>query len=419
MKTLRQISLSTSLLTYVALSFLSIFILIFQTAYYSLPAVQNVLWYPGDLPGIGITEVPKSFGQHYFGDFLHVITASTRSLGETPYYPYMASSLTIGKLFSLFPYQLSVFAFFGLFLPVFLSPLLLLTKSLSSTERVLLLMVASFNIGTLYLIDRGNIQLVVSASISLFFLFQAKQKNLIAALCLSIGMSIKIWPIIFLLPLFLIRSYKPILIAISSAIALNFLPLLTFYASDPRRWSYTQSQISQILTFSSIDSGLWHAGGKNTSLAALIYFVGQVQSFTSFRDLLLSNYALVQYIGVFALLIGLLKNRKSLRNQFLLVSIFALIVPSAQYGYSMSILIPTLCFGIYEQVAGRKSGCGNTNIPLPYHLVILSMLPISLVLPIEQTSQWFVDLNTLLSPILLSAAFILLIIPLRPVESNS
>ena len=40
---------------------------------------------------------------------------------------------------------------------------------------------------------------------------------------------------------------------------------------------------------------------------------------------------------------------------------------------------------------------------------MFAMIPISYVLPVQQTEQWFVDMNTLFTPIMLGISFIGLI----------
>ena len=404
----KSLGLELPLILYVSASFISLFILIFQSSYYKLDAIHNVLWSSYDLPGIGITNIPKPFGEHFFGDFLHVITASTRDLGDTLYYPYLPASLIVGKFFSIFSYQFAVILYFSVFFTVYFRPLHLIWNLLNITEKFLLAIFLSFNIGTLYLFDRGNIQLVVSAFIAVFIFYIAKKRYNLAALALGVAVSIKLWPLFFVFPLIRLKKYRAFALLCIMAIVLNVLPLLIFKSNSLGTFGYIKSQFAQIVSFGSLQSGLWHAGGKNSSFAALLYFLDNFTAFHQPFRFILQHFVILQMLGLIGVAFVLLRNRLLLGEQFLTISLFLLLFPSAQYGYSMSILIPTLIYCIYEKYHLRNNNLKDT-LDYIFYWTMFAMIPISYVLPVQQTEQWFVDLNTLFTPIMLGISFIGLI----------
>jgi len=388
---------------YCLLSMVSIFVLLVQASYLNLDPLHNLLWSSSDLPGIGITKIPLSFGNHFFGDFLHVITAGTRPLGDTPYYPYLPASLIVGKIFSIFSYRVAVVIYFLLFFTLFLSPLRQTDKALAFPERVLLYFFVFFNIGTLYLFDRGNIQLVVSACISMYFYCLMTLRYRLAAVFLGVAVAIKLWPVLLIFPFIRWKKYRSVLLSLVTALSLNLIPLLFFSTDRMSRWSYLKSQFLQIISFGSINSGLWHAGGKNSSIAAFYYFCTSVLKIDILFPLLL-KYFVVTQIALTALLIyALLKKQLSTGEQLIVISVFLLIIPSAQYGYSLSILFPAILYKMWEIFFSKDEY--SRTIDYKYLLLILSCLPISYVLAIKQPSQWIIDVNTLLTPLLLTVSF--------------
>ncbi len=401
----KSLELEYILLLYVSASFLSLCILILQSSYYNLDSIHNVLWSSYDLPGIGITNIPKSFGVHFFGDFLHVITASTRDLGDTLYYPYLPASLIVGIFFSIFSYQFAVFLYFLIFFPIFFRPLFLIWHFLTTTQKFLMSIFLTFNIGTLYLFDRGNIQLVVSAFIALFIFFFAKKRYSLAAIALGVAVSIKLWPIFFVFPLFRLKKYRSFALLCFTALVLNVLPLLYFNSNSLGLFGYIKAQFLQIISFGSLQSGLWHAGGKNSSFSAFLYFFDEFTPLHQPFRFVLQHFIFLQILGLLGVIFILLKNRLLLSEQFLVIALFLLLFPSAQYGYSMSILIPVLIFCVYEKHYSINITKSDKTLGYTFYCAIFAMIPISYVLPVQQTEQWFVDMNTLFTPTMLGISF--------------
>ncbi len=398
----KGLTITSLLIYYTGLTILNFLVLLFQNAYYGLDTIHNLIWYSPDLPGIGITEIPQSFGIHYFGDFLHVITAATRELGNTPYYPYLPASLIVGAFFSWFPYTLAVGLYFITFFPLYFLPVYLVRQFLDSSGKLLISIFLIFNIGTLYLFDRGNIQLVVSACLSAFIYFYAIEKHIAASVFLSIAASIKLWPVLFIWPLLKAKEWRSIVWFSTIVLSLNILPLLIFETNGSSKINYILEQFNQIISFGSIESGLWHAGGKNSSLTALFYSMSEFTPIQEPFKFLLEHFLIVQVLGLLMFTIGLLRSKLSPSENFIFIALFLLLFPSAQYGYSASILIPILVFHFYERSKSISKKVDRRTFESKVLLLMLALLPVSYVLPIEQASaQWVIDVNTFLTPTLL------------------
>lgn len=394
----RTISLNALVSIYCFGIVINLFVLIFQSAYFGTDGIHNYIWYSQDLPGIGIKNPPQAFGNHYFGDFLHVLIAGDRKLGDTPYFPYLPASILFGKFFSFFSYRFAVSLYFLIFIPILYVMIILLKKNLEKYDTVNLILPLVFNTGLLYLIDRGNIQLIVSAGISLFLYFLYLKKPILSGLALGIAISIKFWPIIFLIPLLRKENRKLINAAIISFFLLNVLALLIFDINSKGWIAYLHSQFSQIIQFGSINSGLWHAGGKNSSLAAFFNLIGHFDLLRDPIAFLLANYFAIQIVGAILLLLMLHRHPMLISESMLLCGVYILIFPSAQYGYSLSILIPLIIFNLLETCL-PKAGLKSHRIGLHLLFALIAIMPISFVLPLNQSSQWLVDVNTVLTPL--------------------
>jgi hypothetical protein len=403
----KGLSMPSLLIYYAGLTLLNFLVLIFQSAYYGSDTIHNLIWYSPDFPVIGLTEIPQPFGNHFFGDFLHVITAATRELGDTPYYPYLPASLIVGEFFSWFPYAFAVGLYFIIFFSLYFLPVYLVRGVLDSAGKLLLSFFLIFNIGTLYLFDRGNIQLVVSACLSAFIYFYAKQKHITAAVFLGIAASIKLWPILFIWPMLRVKEWRPIIWFSTTVLSLNILPLLIFNTNGFSKIQYIREQFDQIVSFGSIESGLWHAGGKNSSLTAMLYSISEFTPIQEPFKFLLEHFLVIQVLGLLTIAIGLLRNQLSPSENFLFIALFVLLFPSAQYGYSASILIPILIFHFYEKSVFTTKKTSRITHEYKVLSIMLALLPISYVLPIEQSSvQWIIDVNTFLTPAFLLIAYI-------------
>jgi Glycosyltransferase family 87 len=406
----KEMTLTTLLISYAIITILNFLVLIFQSAYYNLDTIHNLVWYSPDFPVIGLTEIPQPFGQHFFGDFLHFVTAATRDMGDTPYYPYLPASLIVGKFFSLFPYTIAVLLYFLIFFPLFLLPILLIKDRLNSSDKLLISIFLIFNIGTLYLFDRGNIQLFVSACFSVFVYFYAKRKYVPAVIFLGIAAAVKLWPILFIWPLLRLKEWRVLVWFLLTILILNAVPFLIFDTSGSSQIQYLREQFNQIISFGSIGGELWHAGGKNSSLSALFYSIIEYTPMTEPFQFMIKHFIIIQVIGLMATAVGLIGNQLLPSQKFMLLAIFLLIFPSAQYGYSASILTPVLIYHIYEKF--KLVNLKKEEVTFGYEILILmlAVLPISYVLPIQQTSsQWLVDLNTFLTPTLLTISYLVIL----------
>jgi hypothetical protein len=240
-----------------------------------------------------------------------------------------------------------------------------------------------------------------------FVYFYAKQKHITAAVFLGIAASIKLWPVLFIWPLLRAKEWRPIVWFSTIVLFLNVLPLIIFETNGSSKINYILEQFNQIISFGSIESGLWHAGGKNSSLTALFYSMSEFTPIQEPFKLLLEHFLIIQVLGLLMIAIGLMRNQLSPSENFIFIALFVLLFPSAQYGYSASILIPILVFHFYERSRSISKKVDRLTFEFKVLLLMLALLPVSYVLPIEQASvQWIIDVNTFVTPTLLLIVYI-------------
>lgn len=207
-------------------------------SYLNRGSIQHFLSFDGpDGPsGYANSVNPSRLGVHYFGDYLLSRWQSQMSSPwffssplQGPLNNYLPFTIGIFWLFSRFSYWTSFLLFMFIPLTVFFGVTWKALSSVSVSERLQVLttcvvLTAPF----ISLMDRGNVQIYLTASLALsLYLFLAKHETA-AAISLGFAIALKGYPI-FLISLWIrARRWKDVCIAGITALLLTLLPLL-FY----------------------------------------------------------------------------------------------------------------------------------------------------------------------------------------------
>jgi len=389
--------------------FLSLCYLLVKFNYYQTNHFNNFFWNWGDFPGIPNVPEVSPLGNHYFGDFLHLITVSKNDPGTIPYWPYFPFANLFGLPFLNINYLFAYFYFATFFFLLSYINIIRIVKYLAFKDVIILLIFILSNVGSIYMLDRGNIQLAVTAFISLGVFFLLKGKVNLSAFFIGLSAALKIWPILFLIIFLKRKRFKPFVIGISSFVVVNIIALLILDVAISDFVSYLLNQISEISRFNTYQGELWHAGGKNTSLLVLVNILDQNGIFSSFVNILISHYKYFQLLTLFGFIFLYLKTKVlNPTVELLLISCFLLIIPTAQYGYStsiISILIPLLIINPFHSetiIPHNFFEKVRQFIKVNSILIILGIILVPWTIRIRDLSgdlRYPLDLNSILSPI--------------------
>lgn len=200
---------------------------------YFLGSPNSVLSYAAfDIPSIrpeAFSE-PRSFGIHYFGDFLQPFDWATLGNPWTDIFPganYPPMAVDFFKIFQIFPYKVAV--------AIYLSTMALATAVgswiLLPNLNFPLRLLASVGLGvfsapTLSALDRGNISGYLVPIFALYVWATLNRKNSLLAISFGLLVGIKLWPILLLATAFSSNRLKPHLIGLAGAGAVSLLSLL-------------------------------------------------------------------------------------------------------------------------------------------------------------------------------------------------
>lgn len=239
-----------------------------------------------------------------------------------------------------FDYKENMIAQLGYFLFVFVSIMIIAISVkiiVKGNDIINTLLIASliFSGPMFFLLERGNILLIVIALTMLFCaLYDSDNKYLryIAYVSLAIAAAIKIYPAVFGLLLIKRRRYKDAAILAVIGIAVFVLPFFAFGGF---------SSLGKMLTgmtaanAENVGSGFGYNFSLTNILRILAVFLGKhIETVPK----------LIVYSGVFALLIGFVIARKEWQQLFFL-SMICLWTPFFSYTYSLVLLfLPVLSF---------------------------------------------------------------------------
>jgi hypothetical protein len=174
------------------------------SAYFGFDFHSLISSQSNDPPSVVPISPENTFGVHTFGDFLlpsEWARLDNPWLNELPpLNPYPPLAMFIFKVFTVFPYKISLILFLGLNLVSLLFPIihhLRHSKKSGNFSGILLFLMLST--GFISTLDRGNVIGLIVAPTYLFFFFFKNGEYRKANLMLAFIISIKIYPILLLL----------------------------------------------------------------------------------------------------------------------------------------------------------------------------------------------------------------------------
>ena len=203
-------------------------------------------------------------------------------------------------------------------------------------------------------------------------------------------------------------SVESLLLGLATFVILNFLALLFLQIPILEIFPFISQQINEIRQFNSAEGALWHRGGKNTSLLVTLNILNQIDIMSKIVTFLIEHYLYIQAVAllVFVILYFRLKQKNTIL-ELLIIGCFLLVIPTAQYGYStsiLSILVPLL---LVDPIFFNENIKFARNIREKFVfflakrsiIVILAIVLVSWTIRIPDRSgdtRYLMDLNSLL-----------------------
>ena len=212
---------------------------IFFASYFNKGTIQNVFSYVGaDGPTGYVNSVkPKELGVHLFGDYLLPRWQSELKS------PWFISDPVTGPVNNYLPFTMAVFWLFGriaywksflLFMSIGIGTMLTaIWFSVKGTSRMKKLQLISAGVLVsgpfISVIDRGNVQVLLTALCCLSLFLWLSNRKTMAAIALGLAVALKGYPVLLLLLWIRERRWKDCLISLSTIFVVTITPLF-FYS---------------------------------------------------------------------------------------------------------------------------------------------------------------------------------------------
>lgn len=405
---------SLFIIVYLVGLFISISFLLINLNYFNNNFLNSFVWNYDDYPGISNVPKVKGLGNHFFGDYLHLLTVGSNPPGETLYWPYFPFSDLISKPFIALDFMTSYLIYLIIFLPICFINVLPLAKILAIKDTLTFILFFVFcNLGTLYLLDRGNIQIIVTAFISLaFYCLLFKNSYTYFGVFIGIAAAIKVWPLLFLIILIRRKRVVPMLYGFLTFLILSLVsPILLGVEVKSIPTFFAKLIIPYMIEFNSYGGSFWHAGAKNSSILVLFHFFKQEDILIELTNSILNNYSYIQIaLFVLFLIIYFRSRSQNLVIELLLISCILLLIPPAQYGYATS-LISAMVPILFLKSKDFSNICNFKLVkirkifyfrPSDFIFVALGLILVSWPIRIRDLTgdvRYPMDLNTMLNPI--------------------
>jgi hypothetical protein len=310
-------------------------------------------------------------GIHYFGDFLATWRQSAvaspyvtdASLWPSNYPP--AVHLLFRPLTWL-PYHVALFVFLTASAVAVIGPMWFAFRTRPAAQRVLLVVSGVVLTGPfLSMLDRGNLQGVVSGLVIVAALLLASRRDLWAAICIGLAAALKGYPLILIVILIHRRRWRVSAGALGVFCGITLLALLTFgggiAANLEGLWSATSP-------FRNLEvGGETVVPAYNNSLYSFLQVAGAADVPGS--NALLTHYgALVAVLALVVVVVALLP-RLSLVERLIALCSFTILAPTITGSYALTLLLAPVAV-----LALR--GTRRWRLPTLYAVLIgLAMVP--------------------------------------------
>jgi hypothetical protein len=383
---------------------------------------DHTLWVLEEPPGgwfePGQVKLEPLLGTHYFGDYLTPLKLAELENAYSGALPYehLPFVLVVGKFFSLFQAQIGL-ALFVLLVAIGFAwaPQFVVARAQISLRMVLAIGVGLLSLPFAFSVDRGNYGGLLTLLMCVYVYGLVKERPWLVIAALAMASCIKIYLLVFLLPLLLSRRFREAAWTVALTVGLTVLSSVLLLGNLSDASSAIKSVLSGYWTQGTSLSERWGEALpliKNSSMYTLQQTIGQISSSLGFAPSPLLERPTLGALLVLLMLAagwGLWRNRRATPVAASICAIMILIVPNNVAAYNWGIALPCLAafFGL-SMTTGRDKALRNvsivaaaiafTSIPLPLHILFIEMPRYSLE----------PDLNSITTPILLSAILLVL-----------
>jgi hypothetical protein len=199
----------------------------------------------------------------------------------------------------------------------------------------------------LFCLDRGNIEIILLIFTSIFLILFQKKNYYLSAIILSIPISMKGLPAIFLVLLLKEKKYKAALLCILSTIALTFIALMTFKGGITESWASYHQHASAFANHWLILPGAYHSTSLFLGVKTIAwYLLPSAQQnyigFTHHVNMLINIYNGIAVITLGAITTYVIKYEASFWKNTALLTFAMIILPGISYDYKLLNILPVL-----------------------------------------------------------------------------
>jgi len=340
--------------------FVSLLTSIFFASYFNKGTIQNVFSYVGaDGPaGYANSVKPKELGVHLFSDYLLPRWQSDLKSpwfisdpSSGPVNNYLPFTMAVFWLFGRIDYWKSYILFMSVGLGIMLSAIWFSLRGAPQIKKLQLISAGVLVTGPfIALIDRGNIQILLTALFCLSLTLWFSNRKTLGAIALGLAVALKGYPILLLLLWIREKRWKDCIISLSTIFVVTITPLF-FYSGG------VVTNISRILRNVRSNEELY----AHQSLAYNNSLKGTLLSIESLNVPLLGTiasfcyeHALLLTLGLVVIFCGIALSKLTTTGEVILICV-ALMTICVDYVGAYAVSLYFLVFMIADKNLGHLS----------------------------------------------------------------
>ncbi len=329
--------------------------------------------------------------------------ASDGSLSPSNYPPFVHTFLS---LFQNLDYSLAVFFLTVTTLLMVSIPVLIALQEFSISQKSTILVAGFvFTYPMLMILDRGNLQGIVTGCCLFAIMLMSRGRYLESAVLLGIAAALKIYPGIYFLVFLKQRRFKELSLAITTTVLLTVVSVSTFTGTWAENFAGFKLGL-RAFTGDIADANIHALLFQNHSLLALISYVSlqDVKFFSSAALLSITFYQFLILTTGTLVVLWILFSKYQNENQVLLSLTTAIVlIPSISYGYALSMF-----FIVLLNLFDRKTDLSKFSITyVKVTLVLIALLFAAKGFPLNVAlSSWMNILDPIILLLLLIVSFI-------------
>lgn len=388
--------------------------------------LRHTIWQISDSPGgwfspRGITPAPI-LGQHHFGDFQ---TPVLFSRVENPYsdplpYEHFPFNIVLGGVFDRLGNAFGLLSFLTLLVVgFFLAPQLALAKSSAAVRLTMGVGIGLLSLPFLFAFDRGNFGGLLTLCLVGAAYGEVRGSRLLTILTLAFAANIKLYMLIFLLPLLFSRRFSCVVYTLALTIWIHLCSTFILFGLTKSSFSISFNLLQQYLIQAFGLSDRWGGSPPLIKNSSFFSFRTTVHHLIAGRSnppesTMFEIFSLI-FIGAFLMLwvYSLWSYRTNIGVGIFLTAIALLLVPNNMAAYNWGIIIPAWALVLRDEL---PSGWPRNRDAVVSCLVGLSLVsypvPFSLLMPSLGSYALQPDFNSLITPAFLLVAFLLVVSPL-------